>query len=91
MDEPFSALDGPTWAVLRRDLLQLQRTLGIPVIFVTHDLAEAYLLADQIVVIESGRVLQIGPPGTIVYRPATRSVARLTGNNNFFRGELPVT
>ncbi len=88
LDEPFSALDGPTRAVLRRDLVDLQRTLGVPVVFVTHDLAEAYLLADQIVVIESGRVLQIGPPGTIVYRPATRSVARLTGNNNFFAGEL---
>ena len=88
LDEPFSALDGPTRAVLRRDLLHLQRTLGVPVVFVTHDLAEAYLLADQIVVIEGGQVLQIGPPGTIVYRPATRSVARLTGNNNFFQGEL---
>lgn len=88
LDEPFSALDGPTRAVLRRDLLELQRSLGVPVIFVTHDLAEAYLLADQIVVIEGGGVLQIGPPGAIVYRPATRSVARLTGNNNFFEGEV---
>jgi molybdate transport system ATP-binding protein len=88
LDEPFSALDGPTRAVLRRDLLDLQRTLELPVIFVTHDLGEAYLLADQIVVIEDGRVIQIGPPGTIVYRPATQSVARLTGNNNFFEGEL---
>jgi molybdate transport system ATP-binding protein len=88
LDEPFSALDAPTRAVLRRDLLELQRTLGVPVVFVTHDLAEAYLLADQIVVIESGRVLQIGPPGAIVYHPATRSVARLTGNNNFFEGQV---
>ncbi len=53
-------------------------------IFITHDLAEAYLLADQIAVIEAGRLLQIGPPETIVYRPASRSVARLTGNSNFW-------
>ncbi len=87
LDEPFSALDGPTRVLLRRDLLHLQRDLGLPVIFITHDLAEAYLLADQIAVSEAGRLLQIGPPGSIVYRPASRSVARLTGNSNFYAGE----
>jgi molybdate transport system ATP-binding protein len=88
LDEPFSALDGPTRALLRRDLLRLRVDLGLPTLFVTHDLAEAYLLADQIAVIEAGRLLQVGPPETVVYRPAHRSVAELTGGSNFFRGQV---
>ena len=88
LDEPFSALDGPTRALLRRDLLRLQTELGLPTLFVTHDLAEAYLLADQIAVIEAGRLLQLGPPETVVYHPARRSVAELTGGGNFFCGRV---
>ena len=86
LDEPFSALDGPTRALLRRDLLRLRAELGLPALFVTHDLAEAYLLADQIAVIESGRLLQLGSPEAVVYCPASRSVAELTGGKNFFSG-----
>jgi molybdate transport system ATP-binding protein len=88
LDEPFSALDGPTRALLRRDLLRLQAELDLPALFVTHDLAEAYLLADQIAVIEAGRLLQLGLPETVVYHPANRSVAELTGGNNFFSGRV---
>jgi len=88
LDEPFSALDGPTRALLRRDLLRLRAELGLPTLFVTHDLAEAYLLADQIAVIEAGRLLQLGPPEAVVYRPASRTVAKLTGGSNFFRGRV---
>jgi len=88
LDEPFSALDGPTRALLRRDLLRLRAELDIPALFVTHDLAEAYLLADQIAVIEAGRLLQLGPPETVVYHPASRAVAELTGGSNFFSGRV---
>jgi molybdate transport system ATP-binding protein len=88
LDEPFSALDGPTRALLRRDLLRLQAELALPTLFVTHDLAEAYLLADQIAVIEAGRLLQIGPPEAVVYHPASRTVAELTGGGNFFNGRV---
>ncbi|MFQ5612954.1 MAG: ABC transporter ATP-binding protein [Anaerolineae bacterium] len=88
LDEPFSALDGPTRSTLRRDLLRLQRELDLPVLFVTHDLAEAYLLADRIAVIEAGRLLQLGPPEAVVYRPANRQVAELTGGCNFFSGQV---
>ncbi|GAB4449064.1 MAG: ABC transporter ATP-binding protein [Anaerolineae bacterium] len=88
LDEPFSALDGPTRALLRRDLLRLRADLGIPALFVTHDLAEAYLLADRIAVIEAGRLLQLGPPETVVYHPASRTVAELTGGGNFFSGQV---
>lgn len=88
LDEPFSALDSPTRALLRRDLLRLRAELGIPALFVTHDLAEAYLLADQIAVIEAGRLLQLGPPEAVVYHPASRTVAELTGGGNFFSGQV---
>jgi molybdate transport system ATP-binding protein len=88
LDEPFSALDGPTRALLRRDLLRLQAELNLPTLFVTHDLAEAYLLADQIAVIKAGRLLQLGPPEVVVYSPAHRSVAELTGGSNFYRGQV---
>ena len=88
LDEPFSALDGPTRALLRRDLLRLRSELGLPALFVTHDLAEAYLLADQIAVIEAGRLLQLGPPEAVVYHPASRTVAELTGGSNFFSGQV---
>lgn len=85
MDEPFSAVDGPTRARLRRDLMRILRDeLTIPALFVTHDLAEAYLLADHIVVLEAGRVLQAGTPREIVYQPANERVARLTGSPNFY-------
>jgi molybdate transport system ATP-binding protein len=88
LDEPFSALDGPTRALLRHDLLRLRAELGLPALFVTHDLAEAYLLADQIAVIEAGRLLQLGPPETVVYHPASQAVAELTGGSNFFSGRV---
>jgi molybdate transport system ATP-binding protein len=88
LDEPYSALDGPTRALLRRDLLRLRGELDLPVLFVTHDLAEAYLLADQIAIIEAGRLLQLDPPEAVVYRPASRVVAELTGGNNFFGGHV---
>ena len=88
LDEPFSALDGPIRARLRRDLLRIQRDFDLPVLFVTHDLAEAYLLADRIAVVEKGRILQVGTPEEVVYRPRDRRVAEVTGGTNFFVGQV---
>jgi len=88
LDEPFSALDEPTRARLHRDLLHLRAELDIPTLFVTHNLAEAYRLADNIAVLEAGRLLQFGPPETVVYRPTSRTIAKLTGGSNFFKGRV---
>ncbi|MFO7635473.1 MAG: ABC transporter ATP-binding protein [Caldilinea sp.] len=88
LDEPFSALDGPTRALLRRDLLDLQRSLTLPVIFVTHDLGEAHLLADQLAVIVEGKLMQCGAPAEIAAHPVNRTVARLTGSRNFLEGHV---
>jgi molybdate transport system ATP-binding protein len=88
LDEPFSALDGPTRALLRRDLLDLQRSLNLPVLFVTHDLAEAHLLADQLVVIVEGKLMQSGAPAELAAHPINRDVAQLTGSRNFLEGRV---
>jgi molybdate transport system ATP-binding protein len=88
LDEPFSALDGPTRAQLRLELRQLQSRINIPTLLVTHDLAEANILADRLAVYHQGKVLQVGPPAEIMRQPATLEVARLTGSRNCFPGRV---
>jgi molybdate transport system ATP-binding protein len=88
LDEPFSALDGPTRAQLRLDLRELESHLQIPTLFVTHDLAEANILADRIAVYRAGRLLQVGLPAEIMRHPANLEVARLTGTQNCFSGHV---
>jgi molybdate transport system permease protein len=82
LDEPFSSVD----AARRRDLRSLVRAIhvqtGVPVILVTHDREDALDLADHVVVIEHGRVLQAGPLAEVAARPATASVANLLGIPN---------
>jgi len=88
LDEPFSALDAPTRAALRRDLLDLQRAFKLPVIFITHDFGEAYLLADQLAVLVEGKLLQCATPAEVVARPVNQQVAQLTGSRNFLSGRV---
>jgi molybdate transport system ATP-binding protein len=88
LDEPFSALDGPTRAQLRHDLRELQTQLKIPTVLVTHDLAEANVLADRIAVYHRGQIQQVGTPDEIMRRPANLTVARLTGTQNCFAGRV---
>ena len=88
LDEPFSALDEALRSDLRAELLRLRRELELPIVFVTHDLREAHLLADRIVVIDGGRVLQFAPRDEVFRRPASRRVAELTGIANIFSGEV---
>jgi len=86
LDEPFSALDAPTRMELRRELQTLQREFKIPMVFVTHDLGEAYFLADQLAVIHAGKILQLGAPGEILRRPCCLPVARAIGVKNILSG-----
>ena len=88
LDEPFSALDAPTRMLLRHELHDLQRQFQIPTIFVTHDLGEAYFLADKLAVIDTGKILQMDPPGEILRRPNSLPVARAVGVKNVLRGEI---
>lgn len=86
LDEPFSALDEALRRDLRVELARLRAELGIPLVFVTHDLREAYLLGDRVAVLDQGSVLQSAPRGEVFARPASRRVAELTGVTNILRG-----
>ena len=88
LDEPFSALDEALRADLRAELVRLRGELDLPVVFVTHDLGEAYLLGDRIAVLDGGRVLQYGDRESIFNEPATRRVAELTGIRNIFTAQV---
>lgn len=83
LDEPFSALDNPTRIRLRHDLLNLQKELNIPVLFVTHDLAEAFLLGEHMAVVAEGRLLQLDTPARVRERPADALVAELVGRSDY--------
>jgi molybdate transport system ATP-binding protein len=88
LDEPFSALEGPLRTVLRRELQALRKRLNLTVLLVTHDLNEAYGLADRIVVYDDGRVLQQGTRQEIFRRPASRRVAELIETRNIIPGTI---
>ena len=86
LDEPFSALDAPLRSRLRREMLTLQNELTATTILVTHDPAEAAMLADEILVFENGRVLQSGPTDRVFRRPNNETVARLLGADHAAKG-----
>lgn len=79
LDEPFSALDNHIRNDMRRMLLDVKRAYDIPVVIVTHDLREACMLADRMVVYSNGRIAQTGAPNSILSNPADASVERLVG------------
>jgi multiple sugar transport system ATP-binding protein len=80
LDEPLSNLDAQLRDDTRAELKQLHQELGITTIYVTHDQVEAMTLADKIVVLNRGRIQQIGDPQTIYARPANRMVATFLGS-----------
>lgn len=84
LDEPFSALDTIVRLKLRKELRTIQKRLGIPVIFITHDPVEAFTMADRMVVFDNGSVQQLGSPEDVFYHPRTRYVAELVGFSNLF-------
>ena len=80
MDEPFGALDPLVRADLQRELRDLQRRLGTTILFVTHDVDEAFLLGDQVAVLRTGGVLaQVGTPEELLSSPADEFVADFVG------------
>ncbi|WP_322012282.1 ATP-binding cassette domain-containing protein [Paraburkholderia sp. J12] len=85
-DEPFAALDTPRRRKLQQSLRALQREIDAVTVIVTHDPDEAALLADEVIVIEQGRVLQAGPVDEVFDRPATPRVAELLGLHNVGEG-----
>ncbi|MEH7609782.1 ABC transporter ATP-binding protein [Gottfriedia acidiceleris] len=84
LDEPLGALDFKLRKDLQRELKNLQRELGITFIYVTHDQEEAMSMSDRIVVMNNGKIEQIGTPKEIYQHPASKFVATFIGENNFF-------
>jgi ABC-type Fe3+/spermidine/putrescine transport system ATPase subunit len=87
MDEPLSNLDAKVRQRLRAELRRLQRQVGITAIYVTHDQEEALALADTVVLMDQGRIVQVGTPQEIYLRPSTAFAAEFLGVSNQLEGE----
>ena len=90
LDEPFGALDAKVRKDLRRWLRDLHKQMGLTSIFVTHDQEEALELADRVVVMDHGKIEQVGTPEEVYMQPATPFVARFVGESNLLPGNRHV-
>ena len=88
LDEPMSALDAHLRIRMQGELKRLQEFLGLSFIYVTHNQSEAFAMANRVVVMNQGRVEQIGSPSDTYTCPKTHFVAEFVGNNNLFDGEI---
>ena len=88
MDEPLSNLDAKLREGMRYEIKEIQRELGITVVYVTHDQTEAMAMSDRIVVINRGVIQQVGTPQEIYRTPANQFVADFVGRVDFLRGAV---
>ncbi|MEE2658699.1 MAG: ABC transporter ATP-binding protein [Candidatus Latescibacterota bacterium] len=88
LDEPFAALDQPLKERLQVELLQLRRELDLVVLYVTHNLDDAFAMGDRIAVLQEGRVLQRGRPEDVLAEPADSDVAQIMGIRNIFHARV---
>jgi putative spermidine/putrescine transport system ATP-binding protein/spermidine/putrescine transport system ATP-binding protein len=88
LDEPLGSLDKKLREQMQVELRQLQQTLRITTVFVTHDQEEALTLSDQVAIMQAGRIEQLGTPRELYERPATDFVANFLGVSNVFEGRL---
>jgi ABC-type Fe3+/spermidine/putrescine transport system ATPase subunit len=88
LDEPLSALDAESREEMHAQLKETHNKLNITTLHVTHDFEEAMSLADNIVVINQGKIAQIGKPSEIFYHPSSDFVARFTMARNIFEGKI---
>lgn len=91
LDEALSALDEPLRDRLRLELRTLARSLGLTLVHVTHDRAEALALADRVAVLDDGRVQQVAAPATLVHAPETPFVARFLSDATILGGAIDAT
>lgn len=87
LDEPFASLDATLRVQLRTEVRRLLSELGITSLFVTHDQDEAFVLGDEIAVMQQGRILQSGTPGELYEQPSDRWVATFVGDANLVPGQ----
>ncbi len=88
LDEPLSNLDAKLRDQMRIELRQIQQSTGVTAVYVTHDQSEAMALSDRVIVMNSGRIEQIGSPREIYQTPATAFVAEFVGSSNFLHGQV---
>lgn len=88
LDEPLSNLDRRLREDMRIELKRLQRSLGVTMLFVTHDQEEALSMSDKVVVMQSGRIQQVADPRTVYSRPTNSFVAGFLGSANFFPAKV---
>jgi iron(III) transport system ATP-binding protein len=87
LDEPFSNLDSTLRVQVRTEVHQLLADLGVTTVFVTHDQEEAFVLGDEVAVMEAGRIVQQACPGDLYARPASPWVATFVGDANLVAGD----
>ncbi len=87
-DEPLSNLDAKLRRRVRQEIRELQQSLRLTVLYVTHDQAEALAVSDRIIVMDRGRIAQQGTPADLYERPASRFLADFIGDANLVAGEL---
>jgi len=88
LDEPLSALDAPIRASLGAEIRRIQQQIRIAAIYVTHDQEEALALADRVVIMQEGRIREVGTPEQIYKRPQSAFTAAFVGSNNILAGEV---
>jgi molybdate transport system ATP-binding protein len=88
LDEPFTALDSSLRIEMRKLLQEVRNKFEIPIILVTHDLEDAYLLGNHIMIYINGRVEQTGERDDIFQKPQSRRVAQILGLKNLFRAKV---
>jgi ABC-type sulfate/molybdate transport systems ATPase subunit len=88
LDQPYRDLDVAAQRQVRQDFKELRRRIGVPTLFATTDLEEAYDIADRIALLQDGRLAQFDTPRAVVTRPSTRAVAELVRAVNVFPGSV---
>ncbi len=88
MDEPLGALDRSLREEMQYEIRRIQRSLGVTVVYVTHDQQEAMVMSDRIAVFNRGRIEQVAPPEILYEEPERPFVARFIGGNNLLRGRV---
>lgn len=88
LDEPLSNLDANLRMMMREEIRRLKEELGLTIIFVTHDQEEALSISDRVVVLNQGRIQQIGKPDVIYNQPQNKFVANFVGHANILKGSI---
>jgi iron(III) transport system ATP-binding protein len=90
LDEPWSSIDPLLRTAMRGEVASILRASGVTVVLVTHDQEEAFSLADRVALMDGGRIVQVGTPEEMYYKPASRQVAEFLGAANFLNASDPI-